>query len=805
MAVHRPSTHRSSAHRDARDASRPGRAGRVAAVGLAAVLAVASALGGAVPASAAPAYDWGSFTVQRAASGAGFVGTMTLDGGFPATSFTTNASGATAPSGASVWQADGTPPGAVYQSSRGQTYLNLRPLRNNPTPAAASVTTYAFDGLTPSTGWSFVLGDIDADQATIAATGADGLPVATAALGFQGVYNYCRQPGGPSCDPAGVGDVPRWDETTSTLIGNPAGSDTEGASGWFSPSVPLSSLTVTYQQRVGSPVYQTWFATRTSAASGIARSTVDGTTTPYAGGAVTVTDASGRTIATTTTDADGAYTLPALTAAPGYTVTITPPDGADGATSRTFSLVDGDRADLDFAFTTTTAPEPATVDITGTITDETGDPVADTPIEIIPADEPTAPDVSTTTDDTGTFDAPGLAPETDYTIIVDGDTDRPIEFTTPALDAPNPPLELALPDAPVDPTPATVDITGTITDETGDPVADTPIEIIPADEPTAPDVSTTTDDTGTFDAPGLAPETDYTIIVDGDTDRPIEFTTPALDAPNPPLDLALPDAPVDPTPATVDVTGTITDETGDPVADTPIEIIPADEPTAPDVSTTTDDTGAFDAPGLAPETDYTIIVDGDTDRPIEFTTPALDAPNPPLELALPDAPVDPTPEPTPTPTPEPTPTPVPATVSVDGTVSDILGAPVTDAPVEVLPVESADVVAASTTDASGAFVVDGLAPDTDYRLFVDGYSVAVFTTGADDVSLGSLILVRGVVPTPDDPIGGPSVGGPGTGLAFTGSDTGAPIGVAAGLVALGLVLTAGAAVRRRRAAVEERE
>lgn len=619
MAVHRPSTHRSSAHRDARDASRPGRAGRVAAVGLAAVLAVASALGGAVPASAAPAYDWGSFTVQRAASGAGFVGTMTLDGGFPATSFTTNASGATAPSGASVWQADGTPPGAVYQSSRGKTYLNLRPLRNNPTPAAASVTTYAFDGLTPSTGWSFVLGDIDADQATIAATGADGLPVATGALGFQGVYNYCRQPGGPSCDPAGVGDVPRWDETTSTLIGNPAGSDTEGASGWFSPSVPLSSLTVTYQQRVGSPVYQTWFATRTSAASGIARSTVDGTTTPYAGGAVTVTDASGRTIATTTTDADGAYTLPALTAAPGYTVTITPPDGADGATSRTFSLVDGDRADLDFAFTTTTAPEPATVDVTGTITDETGDPVADTPIEIIPADEPTAPDVSTTTDDTGAFDAPGLAPETDYTIIVDGDTDRPIEFTTPALDAPNPPLDLALPDAPVDPTP------------------------------------------------------------------------------------------------------------------------------------------------------------------------------------------EPTPTPTPTPEPTPTPTPVPATVSVDGTVSDIVGAPVTDAPVEVLPVESADVVAASTTDASGAFVVDGLAPDTDYRLFVDGYSVAVFTTGADDVSLGSLTLVRGVVPTPDDPIGGPSVGGPGTGLAFTGSDTGAPIGVAAGLVALGLVLTAGAAVRRRRAAVEERE
>ena len=606
----------------------------MAAAGVAVLVAVATALGGVTTASAAQGGDWGDFTVERPASGTGSVGTMTLDGGFPATSFTTNASSATVPSGASGWQGPNTPPGLEYGTSRGTTYLNLRPMRDSPTPQAASVTTYTFASATPTAGWSFVLGDVDADQATITALDAEGAPVGSDALGFQGVYNSCGLAGSPSCAGGGTGDVPSWDPATATLTGNAAAADTEGATGWFSPTVALSSLTITYQQRSGRPIYQTWFATKTFAASGVAQSTVDGTTTPYEGGAVTVADATGRVVATTTTDADGRYAFPALTAAPGYTVTITPPDGSTGATTQDFSLVAGDRADLDFAFSATTAPvdpEPDTVDIVGTITDDTGDPVTDTPITIIDTDTQDVA-IETTTDDTGTFEAPDLTPETDYTIIVDGDTDRPIEFTTPATGDPNPPLELEQPAAPVDPE--------------------------PSPEPT----------------PGPTPE-------------------------------------------------------------------PSPEPT----------------PG-------------------------------------------PTPEPTPVPSPEPTPAPapLPEVVSVNGTVLDVEGAPVSDVRVEVLPADSAepvDPVATATTDAAGAFVLTGLAPETAYRLIVDGTPVTSFTTGTDDISLGTLVVVPGVGAVPLVPVAD-------GGLAFTGSDPALPIGLASGLIALGLVLAAGAAVRRRAGAAE---
>ena len=610
----------------------------MAAAGVAVLVAVATALGGVTTASAAQGGDWGDFTVERLASGTGSVGTMTLDGGFPATSFTTNASSATVPSGASGWQGPNTPPGLEYGTSRGTTYLNLRPMRDSPTPQAASVTTYTFASATPTAGWSFVLGDVDADQATITALDAEGAPVGSDALGFQGVYNSCGLAGSPSCAGGGTGDVPSWDPATATLTGNAAAADTEGATGWFSPTVALSSLTITYQQRSGRPIYQTWFATKTFAASGVAQSTVDGTTTPYEGGAVTVADATGRVVATTTTDADGRYAFPALTAAPGYTVTITPPDGSTGATTQDFSLVAGDRADLDFAFSATTAPvdpEPDTVDIVGTITDDTGDPVTDTPITIIDTDTQDVA-IETTTDDTGTFEAPDLTPETDYTIIVGGDTDRPIEFTTPAAGDPNPPLVLEQPAAPVDPE--------------------------PSPEPT----------------PGPTPE-------------------------------------------------------------------PSPEPT----------------PGPTPE---------------------------------------PSPEPTPAPTPEPTPAPapLPEVVSVSGTVLDVEGAPVSDARVEVLPADSADPsdpVAAAITDDAGAFVLTGLAPETAYRLVVDGTPVTSFTTGTDDISLGTLVVVPGVGAVPLVPVAD-------GGLAFTGSDPALPIGLASGLIALGLVLAAGAAVRRRAGAAE---
>ncbi|KQR52716.1 hypothetical protein ASF88_14590 [Leifsonia sp. Leaf336] len=71
-------------------------------------------------------------------------------------------------SGASTWLAAGTPVGAKYGSSQGRPYLNLRPKADSPT--APSTTTYSFAAPTPTSGWTFVLGDIDADKVQVRAS-----------------------------------------------------------------------------------------------------------------------------------------------------------------------------------------------------------------------------------------------------------------------------------------------------------------------------------------------------------------------------------------------------------------------------------------------------------------------------------------------------------------------------------------------------------------------------------------------------------------------------------------------------------
>ena len=83
------------------------------------VLGAGLAIGGASSASAAPANDWGTFTVSG--SSKAYTGTVTMDG-FPATTFTSNSRQSTVISGASTWQSENTPVGlAGFGTSRSQT------------------------------------------------------------------------------------------------------------------------------------------------------------------------------------------------------------------------------------------------------------------------------------------------------------------------------------------------------------------------------------------------------------------------------------------------------------------------------------------------------------------------------------------------------------------------------------------------------------------------------------------------------------------------------------------------------------
>lgn len=205
------------------------------------------------PAQAAPA-GWAGFTFNGTSQN--YTGTMTQQpNGFPQATIASNsASGAVGvQTGASTFLSGGTPVEPVYGSSRNSPYLNLRPLQQN---SGTSITTYTFERPTPSSAWTFVLGDIDADEVRITATDADGQPVDPDDLGFESVFNYCApqvspRPNCPTNQPL---TLPSWQPASGTLVGDaPTFRDTSGASAWFQPSVALTSLTLRVHPSIGIP------------------------------------------------------------------------------------------------------------------------------------------------------------------------------------------------------------------------------------------------------------------------------------------------------------------------------------------------------------------------------------------------------------------------------------------------------------------------------------------------------------------------------------------------------------------------
>ena len=325
----------------------------VAAVAGGAALALAALT--VLPVSAAHAAETNTWS-EIGVSGAprAYTGTVSLPGGFPATTFTSTAREATRISGASTWLPATSDPGAIYGTSRNLPYLNQRPASDN--AASPAVTTYTFDRPTPAAGWSFVFGDVDSDRVSVTGIGVNGAPVAASALGFQSAFNYCRLAGGPSCDSDNVGDLPVYSENGSAaqLVGNVAATD--GASGWFSPTVPLISLTVTFQWQAGLPVYQTWFVDKTRSADGVV--TVDDE--PIADAEVSIVDRNDEVVAQTQTDPAGEWSVDQLVADSDYTVVVDPPvDVKLPAEPVTFDLTTADATGITSALAAAAVPTPS--------------------------------------------------------------------------------------------------------------------------------------------------------------------------------------------------------------------------------------------------------------------------------------------------------------------------------------------------------------------------------------------------------------------------------------------------------------
>lgn len=175
----------------------------------------------------------------------GSSGTITIaSAGFasPSATWSTNAGNLGVATSATLGAS--TPFGQRFGSSSGKQYLGA-----GLASGLASATTYTFTRPAPVGTWGFAFGDIDADFVVLSAKDAQGatIPAGTINTWFQGVFNY-----------AGGTDVPTWNPATATLRGT--GNDTNGAAGWFVPTVSLSSLTVTFDKLTGFPTYQTWIA-----------------------------------------------------------------------------------------------------------------------------------------------------------------------------------------------------------------------------------------------------------------------------------------------------------------------------------------------------------------------------------------------------------------------------------------------------------------------------------------------------------------------------------------------------------------
>ena len=119
--------------------------------------------------------------------------------------------------------------------------------------------------------------------------------------------------------------MPTWNPATSTLTGT--GTDTQGASGWFRPTVPVTSVTLTYSVLTGIPSFQLWTSVLVWDVSGSV--TLDGGGPPPVGtDEVRLLDASGAFIDDIVFDGgdDGNYRFDGVAAAP-YTMQAIPPAG----------------------------------------------------------------------------------------------------------------------------------------------------------------------------------------------------------------------------------------------------------------------------------------------------------------------------------------------------------------------------------------------------------------------------------------------------------------------------------------------
>ena len=326
---------------------------------IAAVVPVAAAAlvlaGGAVPASAAPSDGYATWTV--AGSTGAFTGTVSLPAGFPATTVASTSQSFARSSGNSSWLPATSPAGVLVGSSRNKPYVSINPTSQT----VPSVTTFSFATPAPAGVWGAAFGDIDAESISISGTDATGAPVAAADLGVTS-FNYCDATPNSCSAPTLPLLLPTLTSGPTSVTAEdplcpstPANCNTQGGSIWVAPLVPLSTLTVTSTHKlVGSPAAQMWFASVARTVAGVISL---GSLPPVV---VQLVEPDGDVVTSTTTAADGSFTLPPVVPSADYTLRVDPavaPDAPVVAIEASAGDVLG--VTLDAAPAPVAAPAPA--------------------------------------------------------------------------------------------------------------------------------------------------------------------------------------------------------------------------------------------------------------------------------------------------------------------------------------------------------------------------------------------------------------------------------------------------------------
>ncbi|WP_346266082.1 MSCRAMM family protein, partial [Glycomyces rutgersensis] len=511
-------------------------------------------------------------------------------------------------SGASTWLSAGTPIGAKYGASRNSPYLNLRPQADR--ADSPSYTRYVFDEPVPPGGWAFALGDIDADQVEVVAKGPDGSALSAAQLGFQGTFNYCgsASAGGPACSGDGT-DQPTWNAATRTLTGNAAAADTDGASGWFEPTVEVQSLTFVFTRRAGFPVYQTWFASLGCDITGA----VTDSGAAAEGVTVNLIDEAGHVLDSTATAADGSYSFADYMIGGRYTVEVIAPDGkiVDGAKRQQVDLSSCPAAAADFQ-----VRDIVPTSVGGTVSTTDGEDLGGISVTLRLENGDT---VTTVTDSNGDYlfdDVPAGA----HVIVIErpagydyeGVEERPVTVA-PAQTTPITGQDFLLTQRP--------DVAGTAT-ACGEPVGGVTVTLT---GPGGSTESTVTDGSGAHRFAGLT-EGDYSVEADvpvghtavGSTTRDVTIAAD-VDVEDVDFVFSRPTA----------VVGTVTGPGGDPLGGVRLTVTP--EGDSPRQAATAED-GTYSVGDLPPGTHTVAIaapagyeVDGEDERTVSNTGTCSDA------------------------------------------------------------------------------------------------------------------------------------------------------------------------------------